>query len=79
MGDPRPCQRLLDQLLRRAESAPRAVGRAPNALFGRGLTEEEARTLYGAGGYARLADIKARHDPDRLFRGSRSRAGASAK
>jgi hypothetical protein len=48
--------------------ASRAVGRSLNFMYGDDLTPDQVRDGYDAEDYARLAELKAIHDPANLFR-----------
>jgi FAD/FMN-containing dehydrogenase len=48
--------------------APWAVGRSLNFMYGDDLTPDQVRDGYDAEDYARLAELKAIHDPANLFR-----------
>jgi FAD/FMN-containing dehydrogenase len=50
-----------------AATRPHATGRA-YANFLTESSEDRVRAAYGAGKYARLAEIKGRYDPHNLFR-----------
>ncbi|RBQ21365.1 FAD-linked oxidoreductase [Spongiactinospora rosea] len=63
-GQEEIARRLHDDVL--APFEEQALGRGINFGYGR-LTEQEARTAFDPGDYDRLAELKARHDPNGMF------------
>ncbi|MFI9510982.1 FAD-binding oxidoreductase [Nocardia sp. NPDC052566] len=62
------------QALVRKVLAPWTIGHSLNFIYGAGAAADEAQTRagYAAATYARLAELKAKYDPDNMFRFNRN-------